>query len=74
MIRLEHISRTFTVGDEEYKLHWCDQELKLFDTIQANSLRGCVPVLALRAKSWAKRKIKNSPRMFALAKRLRAAR
>jgi len=64
----------FTVGDESYKSHWCDRDLELFDTIRASTLRGWVPALAVWTTRWAKRKIKSSPRMFALARRLRAAR
>ncbi len=64
----------FTVGDEQYKSHWCDRDIDLFDTIRATSLRGWLPALALRIARRAKRKIKASPRLYALATRLRARR
>lgn len=62
----------FTVGDEEYKLHWCDQELQLFDSIRATTMRGQIPVLFLRAQRWVKRRIKGSPRLFRFVQRVRA--
>lgn len=61
----------FTVGDEGYKNHWCQHELMLFDNDQAVTLRGKPFALIHRARTALKRYIKESPALFAAAKRVR---
>ena len=62
------------IGEARYKAALCDEVIPLFDTFLAATVKGwCfikLQALALRAK----RSVKQSPRLFALAKRLRALR
>lgn len=62
----------FTIGKEPYKLDWADISVDLFDHISCTGLRGCPLVLGLRLKTAAKRHLKSSPRLLALAYRIRA--
>ncbi len=61
----------FTVGDEPFKREWSDVELALYDHASGVNLVGFVDVFLLRLKLRAKRFIKHSPRLWALATRLR---
>lgn len=61
----------FTVGDEDYKDDWCDTSTDLFDVYIGLTIKG-------RALAWGqaktravKRFIKQSPRLWSVAKRLR---
>lgn len=61
----------FTVGDEDYKDDWCDTSTALFDVYIGLTIKG-------RAAAWmygktraTKRYIKQSPRLWPLAKKLR---
>src|SRR3954462_13943476 len=57
----------FTIGDEPYKRDWCDAEQQLFDYAASATLRG-LPVTAVAlAKRSAKRVIKRSAPLWALA-------
>lgn len=51
----------FTIGDERYKRDWCDTELKLFDFIAADSLRGALVAMPTLAMRRLKRWIKQTP-------------
>lgn len=62
----------FTIGDEDYKNAWCDQELRMYDCIQATSARGHLIAPAVRLERELKRRIKQSPRLFGIARALRA--
>ena len=53
----------FTTGDERYKYHWCDQELKLYDCFQPQTIKGILYVWPTRLQRTLKRKIKHSPTM-----------
>ena len=63
----------FTIGDEPYKRDWCETEQRLHDHTSAATLRGW-PAAALTL-GWrrAKRAIKQSAALWAIAVRLRAA-
>jgi CelD/BcsL family acetyltransferase involved in cellulose biosynthesis len=60
------------VGDQDYKAAWCEEHVALFATVKARSLRGIPVAVLLAAKTWAKWRIKSSPRLWALAQRVRA--
>jgi CelD/BcsL family acetyltransferase involved in cellulose biosynthesis len=55
----------FTVGDESYKRDWCDVAERLVDFHAALSPRGAVAVRATTAAVAAKRRIKQSPTLWA---------
>jgi len=61
----------FTVGDEEYKQHWCEQQLQLFDADLAATLRGRPFALFSLARAHIKRLIKDTPALYSGAKRVR---
>ncbi|MDH3715736.1 MAG: GNAT family N-acetyltransferase [Gammaproteobacteria bacterium] len=62
----------FTVGDEDYKQHWCQHQLRLFDADLGVTLRGKVFALLNRTRTGLKRFVKESPALFAVAKRARS--
>jgi CelD/BcsL family acetyltransferase involved in cellulose biosynthesis len=63
----------FTIGDEPYKLDWCDGKLTLRDHLAAASGRGAVMLIAIRLARRAKRLVKQTPALWNLASRFRAA-
>jgi len=62
----------FTIGSERYKLDWCDDEFKLYDLIEAASWRGLPGAAKAIAVHGLKRRIKQSPVLWALAGAARA--
>jgi CelD/BcsL family acetyltransferase involved in cellulose biosynthesis len=64
----------FTIGDEPYKRDWCDTELKLYDHVAAVTPRGWLVAAPVALARRAKRAIKQSPFLWGLVTRLRAAR
>ena len=54
----------FTVGDEAYKLDWCDVEIHLHDHLAAGTIVGWPMVAAILAFRRAKRLIKQSPLLW----------
>lgn len=63
----------FTVGDERYKLDWCDGGRPLYDHVSVTSWRGgliAAPALAFKK---IKRKIKQTPLLWAAFSRARAS-
>ena len=61
----------FTIGDERYKRDWCDTELTLYDIIAPVTRRGALvaaPKLAVRRL---KRRIKQTPVLWAIATKVR---
>lgn len=74
----EAIGRGFTtfdlgVGEARYKHEACEVEEGLFDSAFAFTPLGRLAALAFKLKQRAKRRIKTSPRVFSLFRRLRAA-
>jgi CelD/BcsL family acetyltransferase involved in cellulose biosynthesis len=63
----------FTIGDEAYKQEWSDTPIGLRDVRSALTWRGTGVVLVSTALSQAKRTIKNTPVLWRLATRIRAA-
>ena len=51
----------FTIGDERYKLEWCDSSLKLYDHAAAATWRGWPAARATAARRRLKRLIKQTP-------------
>ena len=63
----------FTVGDEPYKREWADRTLKLFDHTTAATWTGGPAARILDVRRRLKRAIKQSPLLWPLLYRLRAA-
>lgn len=61
----------FGVGDEPYKRLWCDMETEHRDVLLPLTLKGRVAAQAMRSFATIKARIKNSPTVWRLAKRLR---
>ena len=54
----------FTIGDEPYKLDWCDGKLTLRDHLAAASGRGAVMLIAIRLARRVKRLVKQTPALW----------
>ena len=63
---IEHGIRDFdfTIGDEPYKRDWADIQVRLYDHLQAATLRGAVVVAMIRAFRRTKRLIKTTPALW----------
>jgi CelD/BcsL family acetyltransferase involved in cellulose biosynthesis len=63
---IEHGIRDFdfTIGDESYKRDWADIEVRLYDHLQAATLRGAVVVAMIGAFRRTKRLIKTTPALW----------
>ena len=61
----------FTVGDESYKYEWRDQELRLYDHLKATTPLGLLYVAPRKLQRLLKRKIKQTPILFSIAKNIR---
>jgi CelD/BcsL family acetyltransferase involved in cellulose biosynthesis len=63
---IEHGIRDFdfTIGDEPYKRDWADIEVRLYDHLQAATLRGAVVVAMIGAFRRTKRLIKTTPALW----------
>jgi len=62
----------FTIGDEGYKLDWCDTEMKLYDYLAAVTVRGLGVVAFMAALRRTKRVIKQTPVLWRFFSKLRA--
>lgn len=62
----------FTVGDEPYKFHWSDQELKLYDYYRPNTITGVFYITPLKIMRILKRTIKHSPFLWKISKWIRS--
>jgi CelD/BcsL family acetyltransferase involved in cellulose biosynthesis len=62
----------FTIGDEAYKREWSDIELKLYDHLAANTLRGWAVVAIIAAFRKTKRFIKQTPPLWRAFSKARA--
>lgn len=63
---------SFGIGDEPYKREWCDIESSIYDTIIPLSLKGRAFTVLQSARSKIVAKVKGNPRLWQLAKTLRA--
>ncbi len=63
----------FTIGDERYKRDWCDEVQPLYDHVSIASLRGAVVVGPAIALHTIKRTIKQTPFLWAMVVKARAA-
>lgn len=61
----------FSVGDEPYKRLWCNIEIAQYDVLVPLTLKGRAFAGTLRAVTAAKTMVKNNPKLWAIAKRLR---
>jgi CelD/BcsL family acetyltransferase involved in cellulose biosynthesis len=62
----------FTIGDEAYKREWSDIELKLYDHLAANTVRGWAVVATIAAFRKTKRFIKQTPPLWRAFSKARA--
>lgn len=63
----------FTIGDERYKRDWCDTELVLYDHIAPVTWRGTLIALPWLARQRLKRIIKQTPVLWTIFSKTRAA-
>lgn len=61
----------FTVGDEPYKYDWRDEELRLYDHLKATTPLGLLYVAPRKLLRLCKRRIKQTPMLFSIAKDIR---
>ena len=63
--------RTFDlgVGEARYKAALCDEAIPLFDAALGFGPLGCAAAALMLARQAAKRRVKRSPRLLALARR-----
>ncbi len=61
----------FTIGDERYKHEWCETKIDLHDHLAAETLKGRLFLINSRLKLAAKRKIKQTPILWAAFTKLR---
>lgn len=54
----------FTIGDERYKQDWCDGTRPLYDHMTALTWRGAFIFMPMVAKTWLKRRIKQTPALW----------
>jgi CelD/BcsL family acetyltransferase involved in cellulose biosynthesis len=71
-IEAGHTEFDFTIGDEGYKADWCEVEIKLFDHLEAATVRGLLTLLPTAAFLKVKRFIKQTPVLWQAFTRLRA--
>ena len=64
----------FSVGDEAYKRSWCDIEISHFDVVVPLTPAARLAVLGFDVIAGAKKRIKASPQLWALAKAVRRLR
>ncbi|HMM13531.1 MAG TPA: GNAT family N-acetyltransferase [Parvibaculum sp.] len=62
----------FTIGDEPYKADWCEVETRLFDHLEAVTMRGWLALMPAVLRRRAKRFIKQTPVLWEAFTRLRA--
>ncbi len=68
-----HTEFDFTIGDEAYKDDWCEVEIRLFDHVEAVTVRGWLALMPAILYRRTKRFIKQTPLLWDAFTRLRAA-
>ncbi len=63
----------FASGDTEYKSHWNDEKVRLFETNMSATLKGAVSTAMTNAGTAAKRFVKQTPWLFSFAQSARKA-
>ena len=61
----------YGVGDEHYKRHWCDEEIRHFDVMLPLTAKGRLYAGARKPLTALKRRVKSSPALSRLVRRLR---
>ena len=61
----------FTIGNEPYKLDWCDVRVPLFDHLSAVTLRGVLMKPPMSALRWLRREIRNNETAWRLYTKIR---
>ena len=64
----------FGIGDQAYKRSWCTIETPQHDLLWPTTVAGSMAAALHRAKSGAKRLIKQNPQVYALLQRIRSGR
>ncbi len=57
----------FTIGDEDFKTQWCEEQATLHDSLAALTVRGAAAAAATHALKAVKRTVKRNPRLHKLA-------
>ena len=70
--RLDKKLYDFSVGDERFKRSWADVETWQFETLVPLGVKGRALAFYERSRAAAVRRVKSSPRLWALVKKLRA--
>jgi CelD/BcsL family acetyltransferase involved in cellulose biosynthesis len=63
----------FTIGDEDFKAHWCEEQMSIHDSVATLTLRGLWPSAVFRVLKPAKRMVKSNPFLSRHVGRLRLA-
>lgn len=63
----------FTIGDEAYKMEWCDSKIQLYDHMDASTMKGRAALACLTALQSTKRYIKQTPVLWNTYAKLRGA-
>ena len=61
----------FASGDTDYKSHWSDETVQLYEATRGLTLKGRLWMVQSASRSWAKRTVKQTPWLFSLAKTAR---
>jgi CelD/BcsL family acetyltransferase involved in cellulose biosynthesis len=61
----------YGVGDEHYKRHWCDEEIHHFDVVLPLTAKGRLYAGVRKPFTALKRRVKSSPAMARMVRRLR---
>ncbi|ANH06631.1 hypothetical protein shn_06740 [Shinella sp. HZN7] len=64
----------FGIGDQPYKRSWCTMETRQYDLLWPTTMAGATVAALHRAKTGAKRLIKQNPQIYAFLQRLRSGR
>jgi CelD/BcsL family acetyltransferase involved in cellulose biosynthesis len=64
----------FGIGDQPYKRSWCTMETRQHDLLWPTTMAGATVAALHRAKTGAKRLIKQNPQIYAFLQRLRSGR
>lgn len=57
----------FTIGDEPYKAHWCEQIEPIYETLIPISARGQIVVAALKLDAFVRHQVRSRPWLYVLA-------
>jgi CelD/BcsL family acetyltransferase involved in cellulose biosynthesis len=68
--RAGYVQFDLLAGDEAYKMDWCDGHIALWDEVRGLTLKGKLAAPLGRLARYTKKKLKQSPRMLEIIKRV----